>query len=101
MVSSSDKRRVAECVLTGTMAPQASLSIVAAISQCPWVGVGGKPLDNLAYIQAFFYVILDAIRQFVGLSPVYIPSGAAPGKLGALTTEGSLEGLRALCENTE
>lgn len=40
--------------------------------------------------------MLDALKQALGMPPVYIPTGVDPGQVGALAATGAREGLRRL-----
>jgi hypothetical protein len=42
------------------------------------------------------YAHLDAARQVVGLSPIYIPSVAAPGEVALLALDGAVDGMQEL-----
>jgi len=42
------------------------------------------------------YAHLDAAKQLVGLSPIYIPSVAAPGEMALLALEGAVDGMQGL-----
>lgn len=44
---------------------------------------------STATVKTAFYAIADSIKLFFGFEPTYIPAVAAPGEIGALTTEGA------------
>jgi hypothetical protein len=39
---------------------------------------------------------LDAAKQLVGLSPIYIPSVAGPGEVALLALDGAVDGMQML-----
>ncbi|KAL6298647.1 alpha/beta-hydrolase [Sparassis latifolia] len=78
------------------LASEADLNILAAISQCPYLGAGLPLALNYGFIMTSVYAILDRVKQMVGLAPIYIPGCAKPGKIGGLTTPGTYEDMHKL-----
>ncbi|KAJ7875452.1 alpha/beta-hydrolase [Mycena leptocephala] len=66
-----------------------NVNAVAAMAQCPYTGVSAGPLSLVVYLKVAGSLVLDIVKQALGLTPVYIPIVAEPGYVGALTTEGS------------
>ncbi|EMD31306.1 hypothetical protein CERSUDRAFT_100500 [Gelatoporia subvermispora B] len=79
-----------------TLASETHLNIVAVISQCPYLGFQPPAPLSFVMLKTFAYALVDALRQAVSLSPLYIPATSAPGTVGVLTAPGSVEGMHRL-----
>lgn len=75
---------------------QPRLNLAAAIAQCPFLGIRPPAPFTLGTLKTFGYALLDALKQALGLAPLYIPAAAPPGAVGGLTAHGSVEGLSQL-----
>jgi len=84
-----------------TLASEPRLNLAAAIAQCPFLGIRPPAPFTLGTLKTFGYALLDALKQALGLAPLYIPAAAPPGAVGGLTAHGSVEGLSQLgpCPN--
>lgn len=74
---------------------QSNLKLAGAIAQCPYTGV--FPRFTLGLLLAIFLALWDLFRRALGGAPVYIRAAAPPGHAGAMTVQGSVEGMGALC----
>jgi len=82
---------------TITLSADSTVNAVAAMAQCPYTGVSPPlPLD-MTYLKIAGSILLDVIKQTLGLTPVYIPVVSEPKTVGALTTEGTKSGMLAIC----
>ncbi|TFY79249.1 hypothetical protein EWM64_g4762 [Hericium alpestre] len=74
------------------------VSPFATIAQCPYLGAtdAAKPALNLAFAKQVGLAVLDAVRQFFGYSPIYIPCASPPGGLGLMQGDGYVEEIKEL-----
>jgi hypothetical protein len=72
--------------------------IAAAISQVPHLDGIDTALasDFLQNVRLSFAALLDVFRSIVGMKPYYVDIVAPPGKLGAMTAPGAMEGVMRL-----
>lgn len=57
---------------------QPRLNLAAAIAQCPFLGIRPPAPFTLGTLKIFGYALLDALKQALGLAPLYIPAAAPP-----------------------
>lgn len=72
---------------------QPSINAVAVVAQCPFVGTSTRPAASFGLLKTIVFALADALKQYVGLQPVYIPAAGPPGTAAVLTAEGTLDGF--------
>ncbi|KAK7055886.1 hydrolase-4 domain-containing protein [Favolaschia claudopus] len=75
-----------------------TINAVAAMAQCPFTGTVPSLPFNFTSCKIVSSMLLDVIKQALGLAPVYIPIVAEPNQVGALTSEGTQSGMLAICK---
>ncbi|KIJ48569.1 hypothetical protein M422DRAFT_777801 [Sphaerobolus stellatus SS14] len=78
------------------LASDGTISPAAIIGQCTWTGKSTPPAVNLALFLTLLLAIVDYFVQLVGLKPILIKAGAAPGKIGNVSLPGTKEGMESL-----
>ncbi|KAF7311913.1 Hydrolase-4 domain-containing protein [Mycena indigotica] len=79
-----------------TLSTQPAVNACAALAQCPYAGVYPSNPFGWTYLMTVAFMLLDLLKQALGLPPAYIPAVAKPGAVGALTSEGTVTGMMTL-----
>ena len=81
------------------IASEGSTNAFAAIGQCPYLGVTGKPPFNLTYLKVASLALLDKFKLACGFYPVLIDATAPAGHAGIMNTHDSQSGMMAIVHN--
>ncbi|KZP06855.1 alpha/beta-hydrolase [Athelia psychrophila] len=81
-----------------TLSAEPELNIKATIAQCPYTGSTPPPPVNLTTVKQLSLAFLDAVKQLLGMAPLYILAATDPGsgRTGLLVADGAEDGLHAL-----